>query len=157
MRESVFTLEATPIKFGTGAVDDAGWELARLKVSRVLLVTEPGVAEHAERVRESVTRAGIAVVVYDRARVEPTLDSLQAAADFALEADVDGFVSVGGGSCIDTAKVANLIVTHPAPVMDYVNARTATASPAPHLAILTRQESGSEPTRSPCWTSRTGA
>ena len=36
--------------------------------------------------------------MYDRARVEPTLDSLQAAADFALEAEVDGFVSVGGGS-----------------------------------------------------------
>ena len=27
MRETVFTLEATPIKFGPGAVDDAGWEL----------------------------------------------------------------------------------------------------------------------------------
>ena len=32
-RETIFTLEATPIKFGTGAVDDAGWELARLGVS----------------------------------------------------------------------------------------------------------------------------
>ena len=60
--------------------------------------------------------------MYDASRVEPTLDSLQAAADFALDADVDGFVSVGGGSSIDTAKVANLIVSHPAPVMDYVNA-----------------------------------
>ena len=151
MRESVFTLEATPIKFGTGAVDDAGWELARLGVTRALLVTEPGVAEHAERVRESVTRAGIAVVVYDRARVEPTLDSLQAAADFALEADVDGFVSVGGGSCIDTAKVANLIVTHPAPVMDYVNApigegRKPPSPLRPHLAIPTTSGTGSEAT-----------
>ena len=54
-------------------------------------------------------------------RVEPTLDSLQEAADFARDAGVDGFVSVGGGSSIDTAKVADLIVSHPAPVMDYVN------------------------------------
>ena len=60
-------------------------------------------------------------MVYDQARVEPTIESLQHAADFALEAKVDGFVSVGGGSAMDTAKVANLIVTHPAPVMDYVN------------------------------------
>ena len=61
------------------------------------------------------------MVVYDRARVEPTVESFQDAADFALEAEVDGFVSVGGGSSIDTAKVANLITKHPAAVIDYVN------------------------------------
>src|SRR4051794_8393686 len=121
-RETVFTLEATPIKFGPGAAEDAGWELKRLGVERALLVTDPGVAEHADRVRRIAEGAGIAVVVFDAVHVEPTLDSFQAAADFALDAQVDGFVSVGGGSSIDTAKVANLITTHPAPVMDYVNA-----------------------------------
>src|SRR3954462_4102197 len=110
-RESVFTLEATPIKFGPGAVDDAGWELRRLGVERALLVTDPGVAAsgHPERVERSLRDEGIDVVVFDRARVEPTIDSLQEAADFALAAGVDGFVSVGGGSAVDTAKVADLI------------------------------------------------
>ena len=86
-------------------------------------MTDPGVAAtgHPDRVRAAIEAEGIEVVVYDRARVEPTIDSLQHAADAALEAGVDGFVSVGGGSAIDTAKVADLIVTHPAPVMDYVN------------------------------------
>ena len=123
-RETIFTLEATPIKFGPGAAADAGWELQRLGVTRALLVTDPGVAAagHAERVQAAVEAEGIEVVVYDRARVEPTLDSLQDAADAAREAGVDGFVSVGGGSAIDTAKVADLITSHPAPVMDYVNA-----------------------------------
>ena len=39
--ETVFTLEATPVKFGPGAVNDAGWELKRLGVKRALLVTDP--------------------------------------------------------------------------------------------------------------------
>ena len=97
--ETVFTLEATPVKFGPGAVDDAGWELARLGVKRALLVTDPHLAELGvpDRVRQSIEAEGIEVVVYDRARVEPTIDSLQEAADFALDAKVDGFVSVGGG------------------------------------------------------------
>src|SRR4029079_9863886 len=43
--ETVFTLEATPIKFGPGAADDAGWELRRQGVKRVMLVTDPGVAK----------------------------------------------------------------------------------------------------------------
>ncbi len=77
-RESVFTLEASPIKFGPGAVDDAGWELQRLGVTRALLVTDPGVAAsgHPDRVQQAIEREGIEVVVYDRARVEPELASL---------------------------------------------------------------------------------
>jgi len=151
--ETVFTLEATPVKFGAGAVADAGWELRRLGVGRALLVTDPGVAALgiADRVRESVEAEGIEVVVYDRSRVEPTVESLQAAADFAREAGVDGFVSVGGGSSMDTAKVADLIVSHPAPVMDYVNAplgagRRPPVPLAPHLAIPTTSGTGSEAT-----------
>ena len=52
--ETVFTLEATPVKFGPGAVADAGWELKRLDVQRVLLVTDPRLAEAGipGRVRE---------------------------------------------------------------------------------------------------------
>jgi alcohol dehydrogenase class IV len=150
-RETVFTLEATPIKFGPGAAEDAGWELERLGVERALLVTDPGVAEHAERVRRIVERAGIEVVCFDAVHVEPTLDSFQAAADFALDARVDGFVSVGGGSSIDTAKVANLIASHPAPVMDYVNppigdGRNPPGPLRPHLALPTTSGTGSEAT-----------
>jgi hydroxyacid-oxoacid transhydrogenase len=151
--ETVFTLEATPIKFGPGAAQDAGWELKRLGVRRALLVTDPGVRAlgHPARIKELIEREGIEVVVYDRSRVEPTLESFQDAADFALEAGVDGFVSVGGGSSIDTAKVANLITTHPAPVMDYVNApvgegRKPPGPLRPHLAIPTTSGTGSEAT-----------
>src|SRR5690349_18511673 len=152
-RESVFTLEATPIKCGPAAAAAAGWELERLGVSRALLVTDPGVAAigHPERIRASIEAAGIEVVVYDRARVEPTLDSFQDAADFARDANVDGFVSVGGGSSIDTAKVADLITSHPAAVMDYVNppigeGRKPPSPLKPHLAIPTTGGTGSEAT-----------
>jgi len=152
-RESIFTLEATPIKFGPGAVGDAGWELSRLGVSRALVVSDPGVvaAGHVSTVLESLRASGIDLVVYAESRVEPTLDSLQAAADFALSAEVDGFVSVGGGSSIDTAKVANLIVSFPAPVMSYVNAPVGEGAPVPgplrpHLAIPTTCGTGSEAT-----------
>ena len=37
-REQVFTLEATPLKFGRDAADEAGWELERLGVHRAMLV-----------------------------------------------------------------------------------------------------------------------
>ncbi len=151
--ETVFTLDVTPIKFGPGAVAEAGWELKRLGVTRALLVTDPGVraAGHPDRVREAIEAEGIEVVVYDQSRVEPTLDSLQEAADFARDAKVDGFVSVGGGSSIDTAKVANLVTSHPAEVMEYVNppiggGRKPPGPLTPHLAIPTTSGTGAEAT-----------
>ncbi len=151
--ETVFTMEATPVKFGAGASEDAGWELKRLGVKRAMLVTDPGVAAlgHPERIKKQIEAEGIEVVLYDRARVEPTIDSFQDAADFALDNEVDGFVSVGGGSSIDTAKVANLVTTHPAAVMDYVNppvgeGRKPPAPLKPHLAIPTTSGTGSEAT-----------
>ena len=153
MRETVFTLEATPVKFGPGAADDAGWELARLGVRRALLVTDTGVAAagHPDRVRAAVEAAGIDVVGFADARVEPDLESLEHAAAFARDAGVDGFVSVGGGSSIDTAKVADLVVSDPAPVIEYVNAPIGAARRPPgplrpHLAIPTTAGTGSEAT-----------
>ena len=151
--ETVFTLETTPIKFGPGASAEAGWEMARLGVRRALLVSDPGIvrAGITERVRQSIEAAGVACVVYDRVRVEPSVQSLEEAAAFAVAEGVDGFVGLGGGSSIDTAKVANLLATHPAPLMDYVNkpigaARVPPGPLMPLLAIPTTAGTGSEAT-----------
>ena len=151
--ETIFTMEATPVKFGRGASAEAGWELKRLGVRRAMLVTDPGVAAagYPERVQHAIEAEGIEVVLYERSRVEPTIESFQAAVDYALEHEVDGFVSVGGGSSIDTAKVANLVSTHPAPVMDYVNQPVGQGNKPPsplkpHLAIPTTSGTGSEAT-----------
>lgn len=153
MNESVFSFEGTPVKFGSGAVREAGWELRRLGVSRVMLVTDPGVAAlgHPDRVAEQIRAEGIETFVFDRTRIEPTDSSMEQATAFAREHGVDGFVSVGGGSVIDTAKVANLLTAHPAPLLDYVNAPVGQgrkpASPLlPHLAIPTTSGTGSEAT-----------
>jgi len=152
-REQVFTLEATPLKYGRGAAAEAGWELERLGVKRAMLVSDPGVAGTGitGRVRESIEASGIEVEVWDRARVEPTADSFAEAAAFAVDGDFDGFVGVGGGSSIDTAKVSDLIATHGGEIMDYVNApvgegRKPPSALRPLLAIPTTCGSGAEAT-----------
>jgi hydroxyacid-oxoacid transhydrogenase len=152
-RERVFTLEATPIKFGRGAAGEAGWELKRLGATRAMLVSDPGVvgAGIAGRVQELIEAEGIECELFGRARVEPTDASLQEAADFALDGGFDAFVGVGGGSSLDTAKVADLIATHPAPLMDYVNppvggGRKPPGPLKPLLAVPTTAGTGSEAT-----------
>ena len=69
-------------------------------------VTDPHLAALGvpDRVRQRISRRGHRSGRSRPRRVEPTIDSLQEACDFALDAKVDGFVSVGGGSSIDTAR-----------------------------------------------------
>jgi len=151
--ETVFTMEATPIKYGRGAAEEVGWEVKRLRMNRVMLVSDPGVIQAGikGRIVELIEAEGVEVEVWDRSRVEPTADSLQAAADFARDGGFDGFVAVGGGTSIDTAKVSDLIATHGGEIMDYVNAPVGDGKKPPSplkplLAVPTTAGTGAEAT-----------
>jgi alcohol dehydrogenase class IV len=98
---------------------------------------------------DSLARGRIDAVVYTDIAVEPTDSSFKAAAAFAVDGSFDGFISIGGGSTIDTAKAADLYSSHPAGFMAYVNApigegRAIPGPLKPHIACPTTCGTGSE-------------
>ena len=150
-----FNVDTSTITFGAGSLSEVGDIAASLGLRRVALMTDPVLAtsRHIEKVIQSLAAAGIAIARYDNVRVEPTDESFRAATEFALDAaevgGLDGFISVGGGSVIDTAKAANLYSTHPADFLSYVNAPigggVAVPGPIkPHIACPTTSGTGSE-------------
>jgi hydroxyacid-oxoacid transhydrogenase len=152
--ETVFTYGAPQLKFGAGSSDEIGYDLSTYGVRRVLVITDPGVAAtgHPQRIVEQIERAGIEARLFDRAHVEPTDVSMAEAVDFARDSGPwDGFVAVGGGSAIDTAKAVNLLSTNPGDLLDYVNApvgkgRAPVNTLAPLVAVPTTTGTGSEST-----------
>ena len=151
--ETVFSTDASSVVFGPGATREAGPRIKALGCKRVLLVTDPRLAQlpAVATTKESLVKAGVEFDVFDRVRVEPTDASFQEAIDVATAGNYDGFVSVGGGSTIDTAKVANLYATHPADFMAYVypplgEGRQVPGPLKPHVAIPTTAGTGSETT-----------
>ncbi len=151
--ESIFTVDPVALKYGHGALAEIGADAKALGMTRVMLVTDPKVATLpcVEIARKSLVDAGMDVVVYAEARVEPTDASFHDAAVFASDGKFDGYVSVGGGSAMDTAKAANLYATYPADFLDYVNAPVGRAKPVPgplrpHIACPTTSGTGSETT-----------
>ncbi|MBK1787617.1 hydroxyacid-oxoacid transhydrogenase [Prauserella cavernicola] len=151
--EQVFTWAAPPLKFGPGAVDEIGAEVAATGASSALVITDAGVRETGfpDRIRESLVLAGVKAEVFDGVAIEPTDHSIAAAVDFAREQQWDCFVAVGGGSAMDTAKAVNLLTTHPGELLDFVTppigAGTAPWLPLkPLIAVPTTAGTGSEST-----------
>jgi hydroxyacid-oxoacid transhydrogenase len=100
---------------------------------------------------EALRSEGIDTVLYDRVRIEPTDASLREAIQFATDGGFDGYVAVGGGSTMDTAKAANLYATYPADFLAYVNQPIGEGRPVPGrlkplIAIPTTAGTGSETT-----------
>jgi hydroxyacid-oxoacid transhydrogenase len=150
-RESAFSVDVASISFGPGVLKEVGEHAKALGMKRVALFTDARVKnlECVADALSSLRHAGCDVSVYDESQVEPTDASFQSAALFAAEGRFDGYVSVGGGSVMDTAKAANLYATHPAPFLDYVNAPIGAGRPVPgplkpHIACPTTCGTGSE-------------
>ena len=151
--ETAFAIDTSSIKFGPGITREAGYELDRLGASRVMVVTDPRMAGSAavNAATDSLKRAGIDYGVFDRVSIEPTDVSFKGAIEFAVDGGFDGFLPVGGGSSIDTAKAANLYSTHPAGFLEYVNAPIGKGTPVPGdlkplVAVPTTAGTGSETT-----------
>ena len=121
--ETIFTMDSSSIKFGPGATRELGQDMARFGAHRVMVVTDPGLSTSGPVAvaLDSLRKVHIEAVLFDQVQVEPTDASMRVAIDFAAQGDFDGYVAVGGGSSMDTAKVANLYATYPADFLAYVN------------------------------------
>ncbi len=151
--DRAFTVGMPTFTFGAGCLEEAGGGARELGLRRVGLFTDANLrhSEHVAAVLSSLSAAGIEAAIYDEVSIEPTTASFQAAARFAAEGKFDGYLSVGGGSVIDTCKAANLYATHPAEFMTYVNAPIGGGQPVPgalkpHIACPTTAGTGSETT-----------
>ena len=118
VKESAFTMDTSSIKYGLGVTREVGHDMKKLGAGRVMVVTDPRLArsEPVEVALDALQAEGIDAALYDQVRVEPTDKSFQDAIRFALDGDFDGYLSVGGGSTIDTAKAANLYAHLPGSV-----------------------------------------
>jgi hydroxyacid-oxoacid transhydrogenase len=151
--ETAFTMDTSSIKYGPGVTREVGADVRGYGATRVMVVTDPALAssEPVAITREALRAEGVDAVLFDGVRIEPTDASFMEAVRFAADGGFDGYVAVGGGSVIDTAKAANLYATYPAPLLAYVNPPIGEGRPVPGrlkplVAVPTTAGTGSETT-----------
>lgn len=148
-----FTVDASRVTFGHGVLGEIGERARATGIQRAAVFTDPRVRAQAwfADAITALQSAGVGHAIYDAIEIEPTDVSFEDAGRFARDGKFDGYVSIGGGSVMDTCKAAALLAAYPAPLRTYLNAPVGDARPVPgplppHLACPTTSGTGSEVT-----------
>jgi alcohol dehydrogenase class IV len=113
----------------------------------VLLVTDGGIRATGlvERVLAGVTDVGLEIAAsFDAVPQDSDGAVVASIAELARATDADSFIALGGGSVIDSAKVANLLFTHGGEARDWEGYYGLPGPLAPLAAIPTTAGTGSE-------------
>lgn len=137
----------TVILAGPGVAAEVGQQARAMKVTRALVVTDPGLAEtpHLSTVTGSLAGAGIACEVFNRVQPDPPIEVVEENVEWVRRGNFDAFVALGGGSSIDVAKGLRLLCQYGGKLRDYAPGdKVPGPLGTPLIAISTTAGTGSQ-------------
>jgi alcohol dehydrogenase class IV len=148
MRETWTFHSAGQLIFGRNAVLQLGEVARRLRLKRVLIVTDK-LLEHTglvDKVRRPLTNAGLIIDTFDGGEPEPSFRAAAACLDRARSFAPDGLIGLGGGSNMDLAKIAATVLAHGGEPKTYVGDDQIPGPVLPLICVPTTAGTGSEVT-----------
>lgn len=140
----------TPTKIisGIGSTAEIIKELNAINAKKVLLITDPGLVQAgvAQQVVEMLKQAAVEVEIFDAVEPDPSIQVATKAAEMAKNVKANVLIALGGGSAIDTAKSAALLVTNGGYLKDYAGVNKVVKPILPLIAVPTTAGTGSEVT-----------
>lgn len=137
-----------PQNFGIGISNQIGTRLKALGCTKVMVLYDKGIeaAGISDKIIHYIKEAGIECVIYNSVQADPPDNSVNEAGAIAVAEKVDGLVSVGGGSSIDTGKAVRVLTANEGPIAKYYD-RAVPQKPGVPLAVIpTTSGTGSEVT-----------
>ena len=112
----------TRVIAGRELIGSAGFEFMKEGANRVLIVTDQVIrgTGMVERVEAGLSDGGLELAgVFDDVPQDSATDVVERCAEAAKEAGADSFLALGGGSVMDTAKMADAIFVHGGSVREH--------------------------------------
>jgi len=138
--------------FGIGGLRELPFNLAKLNIRRPLLVTDPGLvntdAFRSVAATLGANSEGKSWFLYSGVHPNPVENDVRETAAACQRNNCDGIVGLGGGSALDVAKAARLLVKRPQLDWTRFYDDSDWSGLAPFVAIPTTAGTGSEVGRS---------
>jgi alcohol dehydrogenase len=134
--------------FGKRSISLLSDEIKKRGFKRALIITDKFLFEAgtASKVGEALLNAGAEYAVFYKVQPNPTIDIINESIYAAKELQVDFLVAVGGGSAIDTAKAAGIVLANGGKVEQYEGVCKSKNPALPIIAVNTTAGTGSEVT-----------
>lgn len=137
---------AGTLLFGRHAVRELGDTARRLPARRCFIVADPILEKVGvvAAVTESLRTANVEFVVWPHGEPEPSLHLVARCTDAVKSVNPDCVIGVGGGSNMDVAKMAAVLLAHPGKATDYLGDDKVPGPIAPLICVPTTAGTGSE-------------
>lgn len=136
----------TRIVSGQGALGEIGTLARDLKMSRVLVVSDPVISQqpfHADAIA-ALEEAGIAVSRFDECGIDARCSHIDGQGAIVRREGIDGIVSIGGGSVMCTGKGIAIVATNDKPMAECTGVGNFDKRALPMIMVPTTAGSGSE-------------
>ncbi|RLC97815.1 MAG: hypothetical protein DRI65_18970, partial [Chloroflexota bacterium] len=137
---------STRIIYQQGSVDQVGELSKSLQLSKIQVVTDPGVVGSGilEVILPHMEAAGIETIIFDDIVPNPTIASVDQAVKQFRASGCDGVIGVGGGSALDAAKSVAALINNPGSAFEYLGVDTLKNDSVPSICIPTTAGTGAE-------------
>jgi alcohol dehydrogenase len=136
------------VVYGFGCLEQLEGEIKRVKGSRVLVITDPGIkaAGLLDPLAKILDRAKLPFQVFAEVEPDPSIDVVIKCVEAAKAFRPDVIVGIGGGSSLDISKATSVLLSNPGSVYDYLGMDLVPAAGVPSILIPTTAGTGSEVT-----------
>jgi alcohol dehydrogenase len=133
---------------GPGAVKEIGTEISKLKLNKLLLVTDRALRAFGivNKITDVLDAAKIDYVIFDDVEPNPTTKNVNDGLAVFIANNCDGIISVGGGSPQDAAKAIGILYTNGGNIVDYEGIGKSINKSVPIIAVNTTAGTASDVT-----------
>lgn len=136
------------IVMGAGSINTLGQEIKNLGATRPMIITDPGLVSTGiiDRIEKLLTAGGFAFIRFDKVEADPRFEIVDEVVALIRSENIDCILGIGGGSSLDIAKVASVMVTNPGKVEEYFGIDLVKEPGLKTILVPTTAGTGSEVT-----------
>ncbi|MBW8873546.1 MAG: iron-containing alcohol dehydrogenase [Acidobacteria bacterium] len=138
----------TRVVMAPGCIGRLPEVIAGYAPERVLMVTDPGIEETGwpERIWKALAEREIETITFDDVEPNPRASTVDRLAGWGREEGISLVLGIGGGSVLDAAKAAAMLIPNGGSTVQYEGRNRYETEPLPFIAVPTTCGTGSEVT-----------